>query len=130
MRQTTLTVAGATALDVTNVSGDLQVVGWDRPEITAKADGDVLTLTVAGDQARAASDSDLILYIPCETTLRVTNVGGDADLRALTGEIQISNVGGDLQMRNIGLTTVRSIGGDLSARDCKGNFIAENVGGR
>lgn len=129
MRQTTLTVAGATFLDVTNVSGDLQVVGWDRPEITAKADGDVLTLTVEGEQARAASDSDLILYIPCETTLRIANVGGDADVRALTGAIQISNVGGDLQMRNIGLTTVRSIGGDLSARDCKGNFIAENVGG-
>ena len=129
MRQTTLTVAGASALDVTNVSGDLQVVGWDRPEITAKADGDALTLMVDGDQARAESDSDLILYIPCETTLRVSNVGGDADIRAVTGAIEISNVGGDLQMRNVGLTVVRSMGGDLSVRDCKGNFAAENVGG-
>lgn len=129
MRQTTLTVAGAAALDVDNVSGDLQVVGWDRPEITAKADGDALTLTIDGDQARAASDSDLILYIPCETTLRVSNVGGDADIRAVTGAIEISNVGGDLQMRNVGLTAVRSMGGDLSVRDCKGNFVAENVGG-
>ncbi len=129
MRQTALTVAGAAALDVTNVSGDLQVVGWDRPEITAKADGDALTLTVDGNQAYAASDSDLILYIPCETTLRVANVGGDADIRAVTGAIEISSVGGDLQMRNVGLTAVRSMGGDLSARDCKGDFVAENVGG-
>ncbi|GAB4491419.1 MAG: hypothetical protein Fur0016_03760 [Anaerolineales bacterium] len=129
MRQTTLTVTGAATLEVTNVSGDLQIVGWDRPEITAKADGDTLTLMVDDDTARASSDSDLILYIPCETTLRIANVGGDADIRAVTGAIEISNVGGDLQMRNIGLTTVRSMGGDLSVRDCKGNFVAENVGG-
>jgi len=129
MRQTTLTVAGASTLDVTNVNGDLQVVGWDRPEITAKADGEALMLELDGDQARASSDSDLILYIPCETTLRVANVGGDADLRAVCGEIEISNVGGDLQMRNIGMTAVRSMGGDLSVRDCKADFVAENVGG-
>lgn len=129
MRQTTLTVAGAAALDVTNVSGDLQVVGWDRPEITAKADGDALTLTLDGDLARASSDSDLILYIPCETTLRIASVGGDADLRAVSGVIEISSVGGDLQMRNVGMTAVHSIGGDLSARDCKGGFAAANVGG-
>lgn len=129
MKQTTLTVTGATALDVTSVSGDLQIVGWDRPEITARADSDALTLTMDGDQARTASDSDLILYIPCETTLRIDSVGGDADLRAVSGAIEISNAGGDLQMRNIGPTTVHSMGGDLLVRGCKGDFVAENVGG-
>jgi hypothetical protein len=129
MKQTTLTVAGAAALEVANVSGDLQVVGWDRPEITAKADGDTLTLMLDGDLAHASSDNDLILYIPCETNLRVASVGGDADLRAVSGEIEISNVGGDLQMRNVGITAVSSMGGDLSVRDCKGDFVAENVGG-
>ncbi len=129
MKQTTLTVAGAAAIAVSNVSGDLQVVGWDRPEITAKADGESLFLELEGDSARASSDSDLILYIPCETSLIISNVGGDADLRAVSGEISVSNVKGDLQMRNIGRVTAASIGGDLSVRDCKGDFVVENVGG-
>jgi len=129
MKQTTLTVAGASLLDVTSVAGDLQVVGWERPEVTAKADGEALTLLLDGQTARAESDSDLIVYAPREITLRISNVGGDADLRAVAGAVSISNVGGDLQMRNVGAVSVKSVGGDLSVRDCAGDFSAENIGG-
>ena len=70
MKQTTLTVAGAAVLEVANVSGDLQVVGWERPEVTAKADGESLTLISDGQVARTSSDSDLIVYAPREIQIQ------------------------------------------------------------
>ncbi|PWH13197.1 MAG: hypothetical protein DDG60_10940, partial [Anaerolineae bacterium] len=107
----------------------MQVVGWDRSEITARADSDSLTLTVEPGHARATSDSDLIVYIPSQTALQIHKVGGDADIRAVFGAIEIAQVGGDVQMRKTGPTRVIALGGDLSARDVAGHLVAEAVGG-
>jgi hypothetical protein len=129
MKQSTLTVPAAPVLNVTRVGGDLQVVGWERPEITAKADGEALTLVSDGQQAEARSDSNLILYVPRQTGLRVVSVGGDVDLRAVTGALDLESVGGDLQIRNVGAVRLAALGGDLSVRGCAGDFLAEKVGG-
>jgi hypothetical protein len=56
-------------------------------------------------------------------------VGGDADIRALSGSVEIVSVGGDLQMRNVGAVQVASVMGDMSLRGCVGNFQAKSVGG-
>lgn len=129
MKPLTATIAAAPLLVVTSVGGDLQVVGWERPEITARADSESLSLRLEDDHAVASSNSGLILYVPERTALHITRVGGDADIRAVSGSIEITHVGGDLQMRHIGQTRVASLGGDLSAQDCAGSFQAENVGG-
>lgn len=129
MKQSTLTVEAAPVLEVEQVAGDLQVVGWERPGMTAKADGETLSLISDGQVARARSASDLILYVPRETALRVVSVGGDADFRAVAGVLEIQSVGGDLQMRDVGPARIAVIGGDLSVRGCSGDFSAENVGG-
>jgi hypothetical protein len=55
-------------------------------------------------------------------------VGGDADIRAISGSIQIGDVGGDLHMRAVGPTKLKTIGGDLNVRACSGDFNAEEVG--
>ncbi len=129
MKPVTATVAAAPLLVVTSVGGDLQVVGWERPEITARADSDSLSLLLEDNHAVASSGSDLILYVPERTALHIKRVGGDADIRAVSGSIEITHVDGDLQMRHIGQTRVASLGGDLSAQDCAGSFQAESVGG-
>jgi hypothetical protein len=129
MKQSTLSVQGAAILEVKNVGGDLQIVGWERVEVTAKADSNELEFTLDGQVVHASSDSDLILYVPRETTLRISNVGGDADIRAVVSGVEIANIGGDLQMRNVGDVRVGSVGGDMSLRGCAGDFLAESVGG-
>ncbi|MCS6992490.1 MAG: hypothetical protein NZP74_01530 [Anaerolineales bacterium] len=129
MKPMTATVTGALRVVITDVSGDLQVVGWQRPEIIARADSDSLSLTLDGDQAVASSGSDLILYVPESIPIQIARVGGDADLRAIAGRLEILQVAGDLQMRNIGNVFVSALGGDLAARDCAGDFVAESVGG-
>ena len=129
MRQQTLPVSGPLTVTVENVGGDLQIVGWERPEVTAKTDDETLVLSLDGDQMRTSSGGDLIIYLAREASVRVMNVGGDADLRAVVGSVSIYNVGGDLQMRNVGATQVETVGGDLSLRGCSGNFTANSVGG-
>lgn len=129
MKLFTATVAAAPLLVVSHVGGDLQVVGWERPEITARADSDSLSLRQENDHVVASSKSDLIVYIPEGTALQITRVGGDADIRAVSGSIEIAQVSGDLQMRHVGQTRVSALGGDLSAHDCTGSFHAKSVGG-
>ncbi len=129
MRHSTLTVQGAPILRVEGVGGDLQIVGWERSEVTAKADGDTLQLESDGQVARASSGTDLILYVPRDIVIRVEGVGGDADIRAVPGGMDIASIGGDLQMRNVGVVKVGAVGGDMSVRGCAGDFSADSVGG-
>lgn len=129
MKQQTLPVSGPVTVMVEHVGGDLQIVGWERAEITAKTDDNALNLTQEADGIRTSSQGDLIIYLAREATLRIDNVGGDADLRAVAGTIEITSVGGDLQMRNVGPVQIVSVGGDLSLRGCSGAFRATSVGG-
>ena len=129
MKQKTLNSSGITGLNVTHVGGDLQVVGWERAEVSAKSDDDRLSLEPEGETIQAASDGDLILYIPGSLNLVIGSVGGDADLRAVAGSLTIGSIAGDLQMRNVGAVAAQSIGGDLSLRSCAGDLAVTSVGG-
>jgi hypothetical protein len=128
MKQQTIPVNARVKVVLSSVPGDLQVVGWERNELMAKTDGSQLEQAGKGDAIDIACDADLILYIPREASLIINSVGGDADIRALTGGTQITNVGGDLCMRNVGLMDIGNVGGDLSLRGCSGDFITKSIG--
>ncbi len=129
MRQSVLPMSGNVTVQVDEVGGDLQVVGWERPEIIAKTDDDELSLTTDGQTIHAHSAGDLILYLARDVNLRIVDVGGDADLRALSGVVDILNIGGDLQMRNVGSVTLKNVGGDMSLRGSTGDLLANSIGG-
>ena len=129
MKQSVLPVSGLVTVEVENVGGDLQIVGWERPEVVAKTDDAKLSLTADGQTIHAHSNGDLILYLAREANVHISNVGGDVDLRALAGSVEIKSVGGDLQMRNVGAVSLKSVGGDMSLRGCSGDLLADSVGG-
>ncbi len=131
MRQHTFSISGGDArLRIESVEGDLQIIGWERPEITAKTDGRDLQFEQTENAAFTVSTTgDLILYLPPQTRVQAQSIGGDADLRALSAEVEMDAVEGDLQMRNVAAILVRSVGGDLSVRGCTGALTAEGVGG-
>jgi hypothetical protein len=129
MKQIVLPVNGNVLIQVDHVGGDLQIVGWERAEIIAKSDDDEQSLVNDGQTIHAHSNGDLILYVAREASLRILQVGGDADLRALIGSVEIQSIGGDLQMRNLGSINLKSVQGDLSLRGCSGDLLAEAVGG-
>jgi hypothetical protein len=128
VKQQTIPVNAKVKVLLSVVPGDLQVVGWDRSELMVKTDGGRLDQSSDGDVVEIACDADLILYSPREATLTINSIGGDADLRALSGLTRITNVGGDLSLRNVGPMDIANVGGDLSLRGCAGDFIAKNIG--
>jgi len=128
MRQSTIAVSGSLTVIVDDMDGDLQVAGWERAEVSAKTDGEEFDLRVEDGTGHVRCESDLILYLPREAKLLAGDVGGDADIRAISGSIQIGDVGGDLHMRAVGPTKLKTIGGDLNVRACSGDFNAEEVG--
>jgi len=129
MKQSTVPAQGILAIQVDDVGGDLQIVGWERAEITAKTDGDELELVVEGQVVRAHSRGDLIIYIAREVNVRIASVSGDGDIRALAGSLEIGRIDGDLQVRNVGAVKVDNVGGDMSLRGCGGDLLASSVGG-
>ncbi len=128
MKQNTIPVSGPLTVIVDQIAGDLQVAGWDRPEVSVKTDGDDATLRVDDGQVYASAPGDLILYLPREVNLQIGDVSGDMDIRAVSGDIRMESIGGDLQMRAIGPALLKAVGGDLSVRGCSGDFTAERVG--
>ena len=86
-------------LKIESIEEDLQVIGWEREDLSAKTDGDDLKVDENG-VLKVRGDGSLILYIPRAINLQVDSIGGDADIRAIGGAVHIDNVGGDLQMRS------------------------------
>lgn len=128
MKQQTIQVDARVKVIAESVPGDLQVVGWERKEVMAKTDGSHLAVSGNSGEIIVACDADLILYIPCEASLNIDSIGGDADLRALAGTTKIANVGGDLSLRNVGPMEIVNVGSDLSLKGSTGDFLAKNIG--
>ncbi len=129
MKQSTVAVSGPVTVVVDNVDGDLQVAGWERPEVLAKTDGDEFELRADGGSVFVNCDGDLILYLPREASVQVGNISGDADIRAMLGAVQVQNIDGDVQMRGVSTTHLGNVDGDVNVRGCSGDFMAENVDG-
>ena len=128
MKQNTVTIHGPLTVMIENIAGDLQVAGWERPEVSVKTDGEEATLRVEGERVFASAPGDLVLYVPREASLQIANVSGDADIRAVSGSTRMENIGGDLQMRAVGAAVIGHVGGDLSVRGCAGDFSAGAIG--
>ena len=128
MQQQTLTVKPDQNIRVINVSGDLRVAGWERNEIMAKTDGDVLNLNANADPITISCDEDLILYLPRGAALQVERLAGDASFQALHGLVTLGPVSGDLTMNDLGAVTLGEVYGDASLRSV-GALSAENISG-
>ena len=83
MLKKTIPAGSASKVLIKAVDGDLRVTGWDRDEVSAKTDGDVLDLLMGTKEITITCDSDLILSIPRRLGLDLVAVSGDADLRTL-----------------------------------------------
>ncbi len=126
MLKKTIPAGSASKVFIKSVDGDLRVTGWDRDEVSAKSDGDVLDLLMGAQEITITCDSDLILSIPRRLALDLVAVSGDADLRELPGGISIRSIEGDLALRMVGPVSIGSVEGDVDVRNC-GPFSADEI---
>ena len=129
MLKKTLAVRSNFKIIVTSSPGDLRLTGWDRDEVSAKADGDVLDLVLNGETVTISCDDDLILTVPRGAAVQVDHAEGDVDARMVMGGLSFGAVMGDLALREVGALAIGSLEGDLSLRVGNGPVSAGQISG-
>ena len=140
---------------VSNISGSIEVHGWDRSvvqvtgtigskveELITERDGDDIKIKVKLPK-RGGRDTDahLVIRVPKDSSIdvgtvsagiEVTGVHGDQDLQSVSGNISTESFGEDIQAEAVsGNVEVRGDNrdGDVEATSVSGNVRVEKVSG-
>lgn len=132
-------------VDAEQISGDIVITTWDRPEVRVRAwieRGRVISelsssrvrLRVEGERDsrgnRNLGDSRYEITVPSGTRVRAASVSGDVSVTDTGAEVDASSVSGDMQVRNaVGVTSVSSVSGDLRVKQVRGDLTARSVSG-
>lgn len=131
---------------VENVSGQIEVQGWDRDqvEISGTLGDSVEELEISGSEqslrvivhnrqsrGRGPDDTDLVLRIPAGASLTAVAVSADVEVEGLDGgEMNVSSVSGDVTVSaSATRVDLASVSGDVDFRGRTGRLQAENVSG-
>ncbi len=115
-------------VEIVNVSGDVQVRGWDRNEVQVRADlgSGVERLDVASSKGRTSinvivrrgknsSSSDLIVEVPRDSTLIVKTVSADQTIAGVRGPQRLQAVSGSINTQAWAEEVrIKSISGDVT----------------
>jgi DUF4097 and DUF4098 domain-containing protein YvlB len=133
-------------VDIVNVAGTVEVVGWDRAEVQVNADlgSNVERLDFKTEGARtlikvvlpkmsgSSGSSDLIVKIPRDSSLNVNTVSADQSISGIRGTQRLQAVSGGIETEfGPGDLEAKTVSGDILARgtDGKGSVRATSVSG-
>lgn len=111
------------------IHGNLQVKGWDRPEIWLRSNDEQAILEQQDDRIQITSHGDCLIRLPHEAELQVQSIHGGARIKLLEGALNLEQVAGSLELRNIESAQVGSIDGNLLAKQVTQDLIVEQVQG-
>ncbi len=129
MRHQTLSTVANPSVTIQSVPGDLRVVGWERQEISARTNDELLELNQDGEHFELTCDGDLILSLPRDASLTVVSAEADVNIRGLRGAISLQTVGGDLALRDVGPVQIENVSDDLALRGAHGEVEIGRVAG-
>jgi DUF4097 and DUF4098 domain-containing protein YvlB len=123
----TTTVAPDVIID--QVSGNLQIKGWERPELLAKAEQNNLTLEEKDDVVKLSCKSNCTIYLPHAASIQIDSIGGNADFKLLEDQLSIQKAHGSIVLRNVASTQIGSVSGDFSAKSIAGDLQVKKIRG-
>lgn len=123
-------------LEVSNVSGSVEIRGWNRSEIQVVADvksvNDRIEFEIRDGSAFVGvrserdkkrsdhwhrdqhKDVDFVINVPRSTRVSVNTVSADIDVRDVTGDQRLESVSGDIDLEFKGTeASVRTVSGDV-----------------
>jgi DUF4097 and DUF4098 domain-containing protein YvlB len=118
-------------VEITNVSGTVQIAGWDRDQVEVRAElGDqVERVEVTSDAGRTRirvivprrgsddTDADLQVRVPRRSELQVSTVSADITARGVDGEQRLKSVSGNVRTEIADRDAeVKTVSGDLWLR--------------
>ena len=114
-------------LDVSNVSGEVTIRAWDRPEVQVKgeigddqklefsADGEHTRIEVHSEHDRHDDDdADLEIRVPSTSRVRANTISANLNVTGMTNELELQSVSGDIDTEVFGAdVTVETISGSI-----------------
>lgn len=133
-------------VDIVNVAGNVEVVGWDRAEVEVHADlgrnverldfktegARTLIKVVLPKMSGSSGSSELIVRIPRDSSLNVNTVSADQTISGVRGGQRLQAVSGGIETEfGPGDLEAKTVSGDILARgtDGKGSVRATSVSG-
>lgn len=115
-------------VEIVNVSGEVQVLGWDRPEVQVNAElgSGVERLDVESRDKRtyikvvlpgrsSSGSSDLVVHVPRESTLSINTISADQTIGEVRGTQRLQAVSGSISTQAwAGELSVKTISGDVT----------------
>ena len=114
-------------VEIVNVSGDVQVLGWDRPEVRVRAElgsgaerlevesRDKRTFIKVMLPGRSSSgNSDLVVHVPRESSLSINTISADQTIGEVRGAQRLQAVSGSITTQVWAAElSVKTISGDV-----------------
>ncbi len=125
----TISAGRTPKIHITQLEGDLSLVGWEGDDILIKADDEELSLQQNGSEVTLSCNDDLSLRTPKGSSILIENLKGDASIRGILGNIEVKEVDGDLSIRDVNAIAVDTIQADFSLRGARGNLSIKSAKG-
>lgn len=144
---TTVRLDRGGAVDLSLISGRINVTGWDRPDvrISASIDRGIIRFNAnssrvsmsvddeddnRGRRRHSVGDARYEVSVPRGSRLILEAVSGDVTASGSHGEIEASSVSGEVDVRGGAReVSVESVSGSVHAAQVNGNLRAESVSG-
>lgn len=136
---------GINTISIENLSGEVTIIGWDKPSVTVKGELDdkaeKLIFEKSGNRINIkvelpphnnwnSDGSELTVHMPRDIRLNFEGVSSDVDLKNLTNDISVKTVSGDIKAvelsENIELS---SVSGTLNTENLSGKVSLSTVSG-
>ena len=115
--------------DISNVSGRIEVIGWDRPEVNVRGELDegVERVDVTSEHGRTVvkvvlphtghhGDAELRVKVPKESEVDVSAVSAEVTTSGVLGEQRLSAVSGDITAEFAGDLEVKTVSGEVKLK--------------
>lgn len=130
MEKKSVSTSQAPEVIIEQVGGDLDVKGWDRPEVAVFYESDQLKLEEQDDVVRIrCDDGGCDVRLPNQATIELQQVHGNARFKLLDDRLEIEQVHGSFAISSAASVKVDTVHGDLWARGIAGDFLARQVHG-
>lgn len=130
MGQKSISTSLAPKVHIQDVHGDLQVKGWDRPEVMLRTSAEEqAVLEHDEDSVQISCQGDCLIRLPHDAAVETGSANGNAFFKLLKGRLSIESVAGSLDLRNIDSAQLNTIQGNLLAKGVTGDLTVERVHG-
>ena len=129
MEKTTIETSMAPEVMLTQVDGNLDVRGWNRPQVVITAPQDSLEVEEGQDSLHLTCSGDCDIRLPDGAILQVENVSGNAAFKNISDQLMVGEVHGNLDLRNTGGAQIESVHGEFYAKILTGDLSVAQVYG-